>query len=70
MLTDLCYYMAPFSDKFDDKNDALVILVDKYGTVLINLKTSEVYQLQVFENQAGLRPPLIAPKQPGISLDS
>lgn len=62
--------MAPFSDKFDEKNDALVLVVDKYGTVLINMRTKEVFQLQVFESQAGLRIPLLASKQSGVSFDS
>lgn len=42
--------MAPFSEKFDENNDALVLLVDKFGTVLINMRTKEVFQLQVFES--------------------
>lgn len=48
--TDLCYFMKPLHDRFDQNPQVLV--ADKYGTVAINLKTKQVQQLQVWENQA------------------
>ena len=36
--TNLCYYMGPYTG-FDMQNNALIIMLDKYGACLINLRT-------------------------------
>jgi len=49
--------MGPYTG-FDMQNNALIIMLDKYGACLINLRTQSVYQLQMYENQVNYRKPV------------
>ena len=57
-LTNILYTMVPYSNKFNDK-EAMVLLVDKYGSLLVNIPTEDIYQVESFENQAALRNSMI-----------
>ena len=41
-MTNLCYSIQPYSDVFD-QYETVVTVVDKYGSLLVNLKTHDVY---------------------------
>lgn len=41
--------MGPYTG-FDMNTNPLVIVLDKYGACLINIRTQHVCQLQIYEN--------------------
>lgn len=57
--------MGPYTS-FDMQNNALIIMLDKYGSCLINLRTSQVYQLQMYENQVNYRKPIFPQLVPNV----
>ena len=41
---NMCYFMQPYYE-FDAQSNPLIILIDRYGTSMINLQTSELFNL-------------------------
>ena len=47
----MCFYMQPYFN-YDVVFNPLVVVFDRYGIVMINLSKNDVYQIQVYEDQA------------------
>jgi hypothetical protein len=47
----MCFYMQPYPG-FDISSNPVVLALDRYGVLLINLKTSAVHQIVNYEDQA------------------
>ena len=41
--------MVPYSAAFSDK-EAMVLILDKYGSLMVNLPTDDIYQVELYEN--------------------
>ena len=52
--------------EFDMHSNALIIMLDKYGACLINLRTQQVSQLQMYENQVNYRKPIFPQLVPNV----
>ena len=50
-LTNLLYFMSPYKN-FDWIKNPLVLVFDRHGSALVNLRNSEVNQNHLYEDQA------------------